>query len=318
MQRYIARRLLQLIPTLFLASILIFAIIHLAPGDPAVIMAGFDATPEQIQAERVRLGLDKPIPVQYAVWLSDVVRLNLGHSMISGRPVATLVADAFPNTLRLAVTALVVSVVIGITLGAVAALKQNSWLDSLITSISSIALAVPGFWLGILMILLFSVRLRWLPPSGTGEAGASVISNFRYLIMPVAAIAFAQMAVFSRYCRSALIDVMTTDYIRTARAKGLREGAVVRVHALKNALIPIVTIIGIQAGRLLGGVVIIEAVFAYSGMGRLVVLSIMNRDAPVVQAALMLVVVVFLLVNLLVDLLYGYIDPRVRFEETGQ
>lgn len=318
MHRYIARRLLQLIPTLFIASVIIFAIIQLAPGDPALIMLGFEATPEQVQAERVRLGLDKPIPVQYLVWLSDVARLNLGHSMINGRPVVTILAEAFPNTLRLALTALVVSVLAGITLGSIAALRQNSWLDSVITSVSSLGLSVPGFWLGILMILLFSVRLRWLPPSGVGEPGRGFVFNLQYLIMPVLAIAFAQTAVFARYARSALIDVIGMDYIRTARAKGLREGAVVRGHALKNALIPVVTIIGIQAGRLLGGVVIIEAVFAYSGMGRLMVLSIMNRDAPVVQAALMLVVCIFLLTNLFVDLMYGYLDPRVRFGEEAR
>ncbi|MFB0546336.1 MAG: ABC transporter permease [Anaerolineae bacterium] len=314
MQRYLARRLLQLIPTLFVASVMIFCILQLAPGDPAVIMLGFEATPEQLEAERARLGLDKPIPVRYLIWLSDVVKLNLGRSLINGRPVVTLLANAFPNTLRLALTALVVSVVAGLAMGILSALKQNSWIDSLITAFSSLALAVPGFWLGILMILLFSVRLRWLPPSGVGDLDKGFIYDLRYLIMPVLSLAFAQAAVFSRYTRSALIDVMSADYIRTARAKGLAERAVVQRHALKNAMIPVVTIIGIQAGRLLGGAVIVEAVFAYSGMGRMVVLAIMNRDTPVVQAALMLVVCIFLLTNLVVDLLYAYLDPRVKFE----
>ncbi len=314
MQQYLARRVLQLIPTLFMASIMIFCIIQLSPGDPALIMLGFESTPEQLEAERARLGLDKPIPVRYLIWLSDVSRLNLGRSLINSRPVITLLANAFPNTLRLALTALVISVLAGIAMGILAALNQNGWMDSLITAISSLAIAVPGFWLGILMILLFSVRLKWLPPSGAGDPERGFIHDLRYLILPVLSLAFAQAAVFSRYTRSALIDVMSADYIRTARAKGLIERVVVRRHALRNAMMPVVTIIGIQAGRLLGGAVIIEAVFAYSGMGRLVVLAIMNRDYPVVQGALMFVVCIFLLVNLVVDLLYAYLDPRVRFE----
>lgn len=315
MQRYLARRLLQMIPTLFLASVLIFVIIQLAPGDPAYMMLGPEATPEQLALERIRLGLDKPIPVRYLIWLSDVMRLNLGRSMVNSQPVAVMVLEALPNTLRLAVAAMAVSVICGLALGIFSALKQNSLPDIAITAASSVALAVPSFWLGILMILLFSVKLRWLPPSGSGDPRKDFIYNLRYLVMPVISIAASNAAVFARYTRSTLIDVMSADYIRTARAKGLTERLVVSRHALKNAMIPIVTIIGIQFGRLLGGAVITEAVFVYSGMGRLVVNAILNRDAPVVQAALMIVVFIFLLVNLLVDLTYGYLDPRVKFEK---
>jgi len=314
MQRYLARRLLQLIPTLLLASVLIFFIIQLAPGDPAFMMLGPEATDEELELERTRLGLDKPVVVRYAIWLSDIARLNLGVSQYTRRPVTELIGEAIPNTLRLALTALGISILIGFALGILAALRQDTRTDAAITGFNALGLAIPSFWLGILMILLFSVRLHWLPPSGSGNPDEGFVFNLRFLVMPVISIAISNLSVFSRFVRSAMIDVMSADYIRTARSKGLRERGVVNRHALKNALIPVVTIVGIQFGRLLGGAVVTESVFAYSGIGRLVVTSILNRDYPVVQATLMLVVLVFLLTNLVVDLTYGYLDPRVRFE----
>jgi peptide/nickel transport system permease protein len=207
---------------------------------------------------------------------------------------------------------MIISLVFGAFLGILSALRPNSWLDMVITSLSSLALAVPNFWLGLMMILVFSVHLKWLPPSGTGEIEGSYILNVKYLLMPVISIAVPQIAVFARYMRSAMLDVLSTDYIRTARAKGLFEPRVISHHALRNAMIPVVTIAGIQFGRLLAGAVITEAVFAYSGIGRLILVSIMNRDYPVVQSSLMLVVVIFIVTNLLVDLSYGFLDPRVR------
>lgn len=314
MQRYLAQRLLQLAPTLFLASILIFLIIQLAPGDPAFMMLGPEATPEQLAAERARLGLDKPLPARYLVWLSDVARLNLGTSQTNRRLVAQLVADAFPNTLRLALTSLALAILIGFPLGILAALRQETRLDALITGFNALGLAVPPFWLGILLILLFSVNLHWLPPSGVGDADSPFLDNLKYLIMPVVTIAVSNLSVLSRFMRSAMLDVLSADYVRTARAKGLPERLVVLRHAVKNALIPVVTILGIQFGRLLGGAVITEAVFAYPGIGRLVVTSILNRDYPIVQATLMLVVAIFLLTNIAVDLAYTYLNPRVTFD----
>jgi len=312
MQRFLLKSFLQLIPTLFIASIIIFAIIVLSPGDPVAMLLGPEATEEQIQVEQERLGLHKPIVVRYAVWLSDISQLKLGYSIINGRPVAELISKAFPKTLQLAVLSLLVSVFFGFIFGVVSALKPNSKLDTFITSLSSVALAIPNFWLGLMMILIFSVRLRWLPPSGTGEIEGSYILNMKYLLMPVISIAIPQIAVFARYMRSAMVDVLSTDYIRAARAKGLFETRVISHHALRNAMIPVITIIGIQFGRLLAGAVITEAVFAYSGIGRLILVSIMNRDYPVVQSSLMLVVVIFIITNLLVDLSYGILDPRVR------
>lgn len=315
MIRHVFLRLLQLIPTLFLASIVIFFIIVKAPGDPAQITAGPEATPEQLASERARLGLDKPLPVRYAVWLSDVAHLNLGYSLLARRQVTQMIGEAVPQTLRLALASMALSILIGFPIGIVAAVRQNSRLDAAVTGLSSIGLAVPSFWLGILLIIVFSVRLHWLPPSGVGDPDEGSLYNLRYLVMPVVTIAASNLAVFARFVRSAMIDALAADYVRTARAKGLGARAVLVRHALKNAMIPVVTILGIQFGRLLGGAVVTEAVFAYSGIGRLSVLSILNRDYPVVQGTLMLVVCLFLLVNLSVDLTYGYLDPRVKTQE---
>ena len=315
MIRHVLLRILHLIPTLFLASMVIFFIIVKAPGDPAQITAGPEATPEQLAAERARLGLDKPLPVRYAVWLSDVVHLNLGYSLLARRQVTQMIGEAIPQTLRLTLASMVLSILIGFPIGILAAVRQNSRLDAVVTGLSSVGLALPSFWLGILLIITFSVRFRWLPPSGVGDPDQGSWYNLRYLVMPVVTIAASNLAVFARFVRSAMIDALAADYVRTARAKGLGQRAVVVRHALKNAMIPVVTILGIQFGRLLGGAVVTEAVFAYSGIGRLSVLSILNRDYPVVQGTLMLVVCLFLIVNLTVDLTYGYLDPRVKLEE---
>jgi peptide/nickel transport system permease protein len=309
------QRFLELVPTIFAASILVFLIIQMAPGDPVAIMLGTEATPDQIARARAKLGLDKPLITRYTIWLSDVVRLDLGNSLVNSRPVVQIISEAFPHTALLAVTALFVSIVLGFPLGILAAIKQDSHLDTLITALSSISLSVPGFWLGMLLILVFSVHLNWLPSSGIGESGQGLLKNSSFLIMPVTSIAIAEAAVFTRFLRSTMIDVIGADYIRTARAKGLVEQVVIRRHALRNALLPVVTIIGIEFGRMLGGAVIIESVFSYSGMGRLAINAILNRDYPVIQGVLLVVVLVFLITNLLVDVTYAYLDPRVTFEK---
>jgi len=313
-QRYLIRRILLLIPTLLLASVLIFGIIALAPGDPARMMLGTQATPEEVAVERERLGLDRPIPVRYAIWLTDVVQLNLGVSQSNRRPVASLIADAVPNTLRLALISLAVAMLIGFPMGVLAAVNANRRIDTIITGINSLGLAMPAFWFGLLLILLFSVQLRWLPASGIGEPNRPLYERLEYLIMPVATIALSNLSVFSRYVRSAMIDVLSADYVRTARAKGLSERVVIFSHALRNAMIPVVTIVGIQFGRLLGGAVVTESIFAFPGIGRLVINSIANRDYPVVQATLMLVVLIFLITNIIIDASYAFLDPRVKLE----
>lgn len=318
MLNFLIHRWLLLIPTLALASILIFAIVTLAPGDPVRAKLGTEATPQQVAAERQRLGLDQPIPVRYAVWLSDVAHLNLGRSLINGRPVTTLIGDAFPNTVRLALTAFVLSLAIGIPLGALAAVKSNSRLDALITGVTSLGLAIPAFWLGLMLILFFAVTLQLLPPSGLGTPGQPWYVSFEYLLLPMLTIAVSNIAVIARFVRSAMLDTLSADYVRTARAKGVGERSVLGRHALRNALLPVVTVLGIQFGRLLGGAVVTEAVFAYPGIGFLVVSSIQNRDYPVVQGTLMLVVVIFLLTSMVVDLSYAYLDPRVTLQSRGR
>ena len=311
MLTYLARRWLALLPTLFLASLLVFAIIQFSGGDPVRMKLGTEATPEEIANERERLGLDKPVPYRYVVWLTDVARLDLGRSLVNSKPVTELIGEAIPNTLRLSLTAFALAVLIGLPLGSLAAVRQNTRLDTLITGLNAIGLAVPAFFVGMMLILVFAVSLQWLPPSGVGDPRQSWYSNLRYLILPVATIALSNLSVFSRFVRSAMIDVLGADYVRTARAKGLRERLVVGRHAFRNAVIPVVTVLGIQFGRLLGGAVVTEAVFAYPGVGRLVVTSILNRDYPVVQGTLMLVVAIFLVTSIVIDLSYSWLDPRV-------
>ena len=315
MQGFLLRRLLLIVPTLFLASLVIFAIISLAPGDPVRMMLGTQATVQEIAQERARLGLDRPVPVRYVIWMTHVLHLDLGRSQVNNQPVSALVLQAFPYTLHLTVGAMAISVLIGFGTGILAALRQNRPTDLALTGLASLGLAIPSFWLGILLILLFSVTLRWLPPSGVAEAGAPPLAGLKYLVMPVITIAVSNLSVFSRFVRTAMLDVLTAHYVRTARAKGVTERGVIVRHALRNALIPVVTVLGIQFGRLLGGALITEAVFAYPGIGRLVVTSILNRDYPMVQATLMLVVLVFLAANTIVDVSYVYLDPRVKVGE---
>jgi len=315
---YLIQRWLLLIPTLGLASLLIFGIVTLAPGDPVRMKIGLEATPEQVQAERTRLGLDQPLPVRYLVWIEDVAHLNLGRSLINNRPVTTLIGDAFPNTLRLALAAFSISLLLGVPLGTLAAVRRNTKTDATVTGITSIGLAVPAFWLGLMLILVFAVMLQVLPPSGIGNPGQPWYASLQFLILPTVTIAVSNIAVISRFVRSAMLDVLGADFVRTARAKGVGETSVLGHHALRNALIPVVTVLGIQFGRLLGGAVVTEAVFAYPGLGFLTVSSIQNRDYPVVQGALMLVVVIFLLTSMLVDLSYAYLDPRVSLRASAR
>jgi ABC-type dipeptide/oligopeptide/nickel transport system permease component len=315
---YLVQRWLLLIPTLALASVLIFGIVTLAPGDPVRMKIGLEATPQQVAAERARLGLDQPLPVRYLVWLSDVAHLNLGRSLVNGRPVTTLIGEAFPNTLRLALAAFAIALLLGLPLGSFAAVHRDGRIDAAITGFTSLGLAVPAFWLGMMLIVVFAVTLHALPPSGIGNPGQPWYRSLQFLILPTITIAVANVAVFSRFIRSAMLDVLGADFVRTARAKGLYEPTVLRRHALRNALIPVVTVLGIQFGRLLGGAVVTEAVFAYPGLGFLVVSSIQNRDYPVVQGTLMLVVLIFLLTSIAVDVSYAYLDPRVTLRARGR
>jgi peptide/nickel transport system permease protein len=311
---YIARRLLQALPTLFLSSILVFLIIRLVPGDPARMMVGFDAPQEEVEAVRRSLGLDQSLPVQYVRWLGQIVRGDLGVSLINKFPVGDLVLAKLPATIELAVAAFVVSILVSIPLGVFAAVSAGRWPDYVVSLVSAAYLGTPNFWVGLLYILAFSIAFPILPPSGRVSFFEDPIAAMQHLVLPTLTLALPVAMVQTRFIRASVLEVLNQDYIRTARAKGLRERTVLRRHNFQNALIPIITVFGIQFGNLLGGAVIIESLFAWPGVGRMLVESINNRDYAITQAGLLYLVGIFLLINLAVDVLYGFIDPRIRLD----
>jgi len=305
MTRYIIRRLLVLIPILLGASMLIFVVMRLVPGDPARQALGPEATGEQVEILRKSWRLDQPLPIQYAAWLGRALTGDLGRSTVSRVPVTQELATRFPATLQLTAASMAVAIVLGLTLGIVAAVKHNSLIDRTSMVAAMIGVCTPSFWLGLMLLLLFAVKLKWLPSSGTG--GPS------HLVLPALTLGAGASAIIARVTRSSMIEVFAEDYVRTARAKGLNELVVVVRHALKNALIPIVTILGLEFGGLLAGSVVTETVFAYPGIGQLLINSINNRDFPIIQGALLLFAVQFVIINLVVDLLYARIDPRISY-----
>jgi peptide/nickel transport system permease protein len=309
---YILRRLLHLIPVVLLTSVLVFLLLHLVPGDPAETVAGPDATPDVIQAVRQKMGLDRPLPVQYGIWLGNVARFDLGASYISKMPVIDLVGYAFPATIQLALAGLFLALAVSLPLGVLASVKQASKLDLFVQSFTALGLGVPNFWLGILLILLFALILGILPPGGRIDPMQSPVMGLKTLILPAVTLGVQMSAVFTRFVRAAMLEVLHEDYVRTARAKGLHERVVVVRHALRSALVPVVTVVGLQFGRLLGGAVVVESVFAWPGVGRLIIQAVEQRDYTVVQAALLWLVLVFLLINLITDVLYAFLDPRIR------
>ena len=314
MAKYTLRRLIQMIPVLLIVSIAIFSIIHLIPGDPAVIIAGSNATDEQVVALRHQYGLDQPLWIQYFIWLGNVARGNLGNSLINGFPVNELILQRIPATVELAFAASIIGALIALPLGIIAALKPGSMIDFITTFFSAVSFAVPGFWLAILLILLFSLQLKWLPPSGRPVFSEQPVEHLKSLIMPALTLGIAMAARLMRYLRSSMLDVLDQDYTRTARAKGLGEKVVVIRHVLRNAFIPVITVFGLQIGDLLSGAIIVESIFAWPGVGRLTIQAIGWRDYSILQASVMFIVLSFLLVNLLIDLTYGLIDPRIRYE----
>ncbi len=316
MRRYLARRLLLLVPVLLGVSVVVFMVLHLSPGDPAEIMLGSQATQEDRTRLRAELGLDQPLHVQYARWLGHVLRGDLGRSLWMKRPVLGEVWTRFQATLLLTGTALLLSTAAGIALGVLSATRPNSVLDRLSATASLFGASMPVFWLGIVLMVIFSLWLRWLPASGmyAPDGGGDLGDLLLHLALPAVTLAAASTTIIARLTRSAMLDVLGQDYVRTARAKGVVERGVVLRHALKNALIPIVTVVGVQAGYLLGGAVLTETVFAWPGVGTLMVQGILARDFPLVQGCVLVVALSFVLVNLAVDLLYAWLDPRIRYE----
>jgi ABC-type dipeptide/oligopeptide/nickel transport system permease component len=304
--RYAAKRVLLALPVLLGVSVVVFVAIRLIPGDPAQIMAGQAATEEVVREIRASLGLDRPLPVQYLYFLRNVLRGDLGRSLFNGAPVLEELGQRFPRTVRLALASMAVASLIGIPAGIVAATRRLTWVDTLVMLVALAGVSMPVFWLGLNLILVFSVRLQWLPAFG--------YETWRHLVLPAITLGTASAAVVARMTRSAMLEVLGQDYIRTARAKGLSERAVVNRHALRNALIPVVTILGLQLGTLLSGAVLTETVFAWPGIGRLLVDAVLARDYPIIQGTTLLIAATFVGLNLAVDLLYGLLDPRIRYE----
>jgi len=302
-----------MIPVLFGVSTALFVLMRVVPGDVARTILGQNATPEAISALRHQMGLDKSIGAQYTDWLWGLVRGDLGQSLRSGYPVSTLIGQRFPATLELTVAAMVISLMTAIPLGILAAVKRGSWIDHLTAVIGLAGLSIPSFWLGTLLILFVALKLRWLPPFGYTPFFDDPLQSLRHLALPALTLGFSMTAVVMRMTRSSMVEVLGEEFVKTARAKGLIERRVLYGHALKNALIPVLTIIGLQTGFLFGGAVIIENLFAWPGIGRLTLDGVFQRDYPVVQGSVLFVAVLFVLINLVVDVLYSYLDPRIHY-----
>ncbi|MGQ9598913.1 MAG: ABC transporter permease [Anaerolineae bacterium] len=307
MTRYAAQRLLIAIPTMLAITVLVFSMLQLVPGDPAEIFLGeHQSSPELLAQVRHDMGLDRPLYVQYFSYLWGILRGDLGVSLYTNQPVLQQILDALPYTLELALSSLLISTVLGIVLGVVSALKHNTWVDSLAMALALVGVSMPVFWLGLMLIFFFSVRLRWFPPMGQG--------GLDRLVLPALALGLLSSASLARLVRSSMLEVLSEDYIRTARAKGLIERAVIIRHALRNALIPAVTVLGLQFGGLLSGAVITETVFARVGLGRMYVEAILNKDITLVQGLTLMIALSIMVTNLVVDLSYAMLDPRIRYE----
>ena len=313
MGRFIVSRLLQAIPVILLASILVFLLVKMVPGDPARVILGDNARPEEYEYLRVKLGLDQPLYVQYGRWLFQVLQGDLGESQINRFPVGRMLILKGQATLELALGAMFVTTIIAFPVGILAAVKRGSIWDRVTTIMTSVFYAVPTFWLGILLVLVVALRLKWLPPSGRVAPGDDFGQFLRLLILPSITLGVSTSAVLARFIKMSLLEVMNQDYIRTARAKGLGERIILYRHAMRNALIPVVTVFGLQLGTFLGGAVVTEAIYLWPGLGSMALHGIMTRDFPVVQGVVLFVVVVFVFMNLLVDLTYGLLDPRVHY-----
>jgi peptide/nickel transport system permease protein len=312
---FILRRLAQLLPVLLLASIGIWSMIYAVPGDPVAVIVGENATPEQMQAVRERLGLDRPAHEQYLSWLGHALQGDLGLSIQNREPVRDLIAQRIPATIQLGLAATVVGLLLGIPVAVISALRPGSWIDRSLSGWSALALGVPTFWLGILLILLFAVQLRWLPAASTyvsflESPGQAVVNLF----LPALTLGVYVSGIFARFLRASLLGELRADYVRTARSKGLRERDVVGRHVMRNALLPFVTIVGLMMANFIGGTVVTESVFTYPGLGRLLIQAISTRDYPLIQGCILFILMVFVLINLLVDVLYAYIDPRINYD----
>ena len=313
MTTYVLGRALTLVPVMLVVAVVVFLIAHFTPGDPIRVLLGEDARPEQVKALRQLHGLDAPLPVQFGLWISRALRGDLGRSLYNRLPVTRTIWQHAGPTVMLSLMALAVALAIGIPIGIASAVYRNSWLDQASLTLVMLGAAVPSFWLGLTLIVVFAVNLGWMPSSGFRPPDEGLWRSLRYLILPALALGVPNSALIIRFVRGSLLDVIATDYVRTARAKGLAERAVIFRHALRNALVPILTVVGLTFAALMGGAVVTETVFSIPGIGQLVVQSVLRRDYPVIQGVTLIVAASYVLINLLVDVLYLVVDPRVKY-----
>lgn len=311
---FVVKRLLITIPVLIGMSLLVFSLIHLVPGDPARVMLGLTATPENVATLHQQLGLDDPLWRQYATWLGNVLHGDLGTDYRSHEPLTQMLLSRLPVTLELTVLATIISVIIAVPLGILGAVRRRGVADVAGTSISLLGISLPDFGLGVLLVLLVSLKLDWLPPSGYRSLSDGIVDNLRYMILPALTLSISMASVLLRTTRAAMLEVLSQDYVKFARAKGISENLVIAKHALRNASIPIVTVLGLQFGFLLGGAVIVESIFSLPGIGRMTLNAVNTRSYPIVQGGILIIGVLFMLVNLLTDLLYAVLNPRIRYE----
>lgn len=314
MLKLVIQRLITLIPVLIAISFITFLLMAIIPGDPAVVMLGADAPPAALERLRAQLGLDRPFLERFVWWLTNAARGELGASLYHRRPVVEMIFERLPVTLGICIGATIISVLFGVAAGIVSALKRNRPADHLVRVLSLVALSMPEFWLGLLLILLFSVQWQIFPLTGYVPFDVDPLRNLQFFVLPSVALGLTLAGFLTRLTRSSMLETLSQDYVRTARSKGVRERSVILRHALSTALLPLVTVIGLNFGRLLGGAVVIETVFNLPGVGRLIVLAITQRDFPVVQAAVLYVAALYTVINLLTDLSYAMLDPRVRYQ----
>jgi len=313
MLAYLVRRLALMVPVAFLVSVAVFSLIHLTPVDPAELILGEEHSPQAVIALRHELGLDQPLPQQYLTWIGRALHGDLGRSVRTDQPVAQAIAERIPNTLELGIAALAWSVLLAIPLGTIAALRRGSPIDVLATGFTVLGVSVPNFFIGILLILTLSVGFRWFPPGGYTPFSESILDNLHRLVLPAITLGTVTTAINTRFTRSSMLDVLNQDYIRTARAKGASWRQVIWDHALKNALIPVVTIVGIQVGSLLEGALVTETIFSWPGVGKLAIDSIFGRDYPIIQGIVLVIAFSYMLANLAVDMAYAWLNPRISY-----
>lgn len=315
MSRFIIQRLGLAVLLVFLVATIVFALIHLMPGDPVMVILGSERTPDPavVEAVRTRLGLDQPLPTQYMNWVSRIARLDFGSSLVDERSVWMTLAERLPRTMELVLLAITLATLVGVPMGLLAALKRNQVEDSLLSLLAAVGISAPVYVIGTLLVLLFGVTLRWLPVAGYVSFSDAPLQHIQRLILPVITLSLGPMAIITRMTRSSLLDVLGQDYVRTARAKGLRHEVVLYRHALRAALIPVVTAIGLQMGMLIGGSVLVEYIFNWPGLSTLLVTAISRRDYPIIQGVILVTSTLFILINTVVELLYGYLDPRIRY-----